>query len=361
MSAVVMRDARRLEHAICAARAEDFFIEAVRHRCSGMLFGAINELKIPRTSGAPLRALLAKHAARSVLDSISIRQQIDGIVQTFTAAGIDHTLLKSAGRIAAGDDGPLWSQLFDVDVMVRQEEIQRAVDALHAAGYAAQYGENTVAGYRTRHHHWTPLVLPAGGKPVEVHVALARPGALSLKTDWNALAPHFERIGPADSRTYRLNRFGRALHAAIHGVGLTRLSDACGIALEVRDHPALLERLCAYLAEERIQHVPLLAVALAATRLAGCTYAFSSTVRRYASWVMCREDLPPALRGRVQLVEAWYANGGTIRGPATTLALPMDELYDGTRIGALARAGRIAGRAAAGFAATGYAALLLRR
>jgi hypothetical protein len=147
-----------------------------------------------------------------------------------------------------------------------------------------------------------------------------------------------------------LDTFGRGLHMIVHGAGLYRLADAALLALDARAQPGLLQRLTAVADGERIQRVALHAVIAMAARLARMPFESAPSVDRYLEWIMVREDLPRIFRNRMHFIDAWFANGGRLRGPATPLAVPRD-------VRSVRRAlcyRELAGRLIAGAAASGY-------
>jgi len=360
VAACIQSDGRRLQRALKSAPAQNIFAYAVRHKCGGLLLHGIAALRIRDAELAELTGLLRRYAAAAALDAQSLREQIAQVLDALQSRAIPHALLKGSARLCGGDAITEWTHVFDIDVFVPLEAAEDAARALLDQGYRYQYEEPTVAGYRKYHQHLAPMLPPGAGKPVELHVALMPPSRFSLRCDWYALQAHFEVI-EASGGTPRLDAFGRALHMAMHGAGLYRLGDAAQIALELRSRPDLYEELTACAREEKIQPVPLFAVLAAGAHLAGLQAQAPFTVRRYLEWSIAREDLPKFCRGRMQLADAWFANGGAWSGPATQLAFPPSKRYDGTSTSLLERSRTLGGRIAAGIAGSILARTATRR
>lgn len=322
--ACVRGDADALMQAFRAVPAADLFAVAVRHRCAGLLLSGMAQLRVRNEGAAELRPLLQRYAAACALDSAQLPAQIAKLVRALKAGGVPHALLKTSARIYAGDPRAQWSQTHDIDVLVPAELASEALDAFAHAGYTQTAGDAAVRAYRLHHHHLAPLTAPDGGKPLELHVALAPRRAFSSPSDWSSLVSEMETVDGASGTTLRLNPYARCVHMLLHGAGLYRLADAVQIAAELVAHPALLERLNAFAACETVQRVPMSAVLELAAQMAGMTRQRDAAVEAYLEWVRVREDLPASLRGRMHFVDAWYANGGRLRGPATMLAVPRD-------------------------------------
>lgn len=324
VSACVSGDAAALVKAFSAVPAPEFYAAAVRHRCAGLLLSAIVEMRLHGGAAAELRKLLQRYAAACALDSANLPGQITALVRTLKSAGVPHALLKTAAKLYAGDRRAQWSQTHDIDIFVPAMRAADALDALQQAGYLQSAADGTVRAYRLHHHHLAPLAAPRGGKPVEVHVALAPRRAFSTRTDWDALFATLQEVAGEAGSALRLDAYGRCLHMLLHGAGLYRLSDAAQIAMELAADPPLLAVLSKTAASETVQPVAVKAVLAMAARIACMPFEREAAVDAYLDWVRVREDLPARFRGRMHFVDAWYANGGRLRGPATMLAVPRN-------------------------------------
>lgn len=352
VSAAVQGDAPGLKQALSAAPAAEMFRHAARHRCAGLLLGAIIDLRVRDAGVAGLRGLLQRSAAARTLEAQSLPSQISGLVKTLNGNGIPHALLKSAARIYAGEARADWSQICDIDILIPAAQSERAVGVLLREGYRATVNAAVEGAYRRHHHHLAPLSAPGGGRPLEMHVALGSPWAFTMDTSWSSLRPHMEAVEGAAGTSLRLDAFGTGLHMIVHGTGLYRISDAALLARDLQNDPGLLRRLAAAADCDRLQRVALLAGLAVAAQIAGLSFQSDAAVRGYVDWAIVREDLPALFRNRVHFVDAWFANGGRLSGPATALAFPRD-----VRSSARGLCYReLAGRVLAAIAATGYCA-----
>lgn len=331
LAAGAQRDAERMRAVLASAPPERTYTHAVRHKCVAALFDSIAENRVRDDETAGLRVLLGRYVARCVLDSADIGPQVESLVRILNGARVPHCLLKSAARIYAGETRAERTHICDIDIFIPREHAQSAVAALQAGGYAYQYPE--LADYYLRiHHHLSPMVHESFARPVELHVRLALPGYFSTPNDWHALQAHLEPIDGPAGQSLQLDAFGRCLHLAMHGVGLNRLRDAAHIARELRSTPELAEQLRDRTHGESTHRVALQSVICAAAHIAGIEVPFDKAVRRFVRWAVEREDLPPALRLRAQLLDAWYENGRSLRGPATASAMECSARTAAARI-----------------------------
>ncbi|HEY9179274.1 MAG TPA: nucleotidyltransferase family protein [Candidatus Baltobacteraceae bacterium] len=337
-------DAGALHRALESTDAHRLYGHAVRHKCAALLFEAIAAQRERGANARMLLPMLKQYAARFALDASHSLEQICGVVDALNSASVPFALLKSAGRIYAGDRLTQRTQSFDLDIMVPRRSAAACVAALKQHGYA--YEDACVArGYQTYHHHLAPLIHPEFRKSLEVHVLLARPQTYSLPSDWETLACDFERIGGPAGAALRFNALGRAWHMALHGASLYRLGDVAQIALEtMREDATIVQTLFQRSTREAVSRVPLQAVLLLAARLAGVPVSCDTRTQRYIDWAIQREDLPRFFRERARLIDAWHADGALL-GPATRLALPKAHRYDGATVPLPQRARAVAGLA----------------
>lgn len=314
------------ERAIAAFDAVDdaaaLCAQASRHKCGAILFEAAMRQRTKHASARTVAQSLKTQMATFALDAQATLEQTCGIVRTLSDARVPFALLKSAARLYAGDTLAERTQTFDIDILTPPDSADACIQALRRAGYVYE-NDAHAAGYGKYHHHLAPLVHRKYRKALEVHVALAPSERFSSPCDWRALEGEMETIDGPAGPVVRLNAVGRAWHMALHGAPLYRLGDAVQIALEALRHDgAILEELAARAQRERILRVPLQAVIHVAASLAGAALTSGADAQRYAAWASLREDLPPFFRTRAQFVDAWFANGRAIAGPATPLALP---------------------------------------
>ncbi len=318
----VQQDATRLQAALTAADPQRLAQTAARHKCAGLLLRGLTTSRVADPTGGRLIRPLQSYCRSVALQAFVLRSQLEAVVQAFNDAAVPFVLLKGASRLYADDVDAYSNQMFDLDLLIHEKDREAALAALKRIGYRDLANETLTAHYVASHHHLAPLQPPTTGVPVELHVALAEPNRMSLRFDWNALAPYLESIDGTAGKALRLNPVGTALHLAIHGLGLTRLHDIVLLARFMRADPQLAGTLMHLMSDEQLQRLSFEAVLALAAEVAGLERNTTKQVHRYISWALRREDLPTYLRVRTQGTDAWYLNGGSFFGPATVFALP---------------------------------------
>jgi hypothetical protein len=346
-------DALALRDAVTGVPPQRLFARAVAHRCAGLLLAALADQRLYNGAARELWKGLQAYAARCAVENEKLRIQIQSAVDALASAGVPHALLKGAARLQSGERTAPWSEMADIDMLVPRECVDAAVRALQAQGYRFACDSEAQEGYRIAHHHLAPLVPPdVNAKPIELHTAFGCAPQFEMRTDWESLATHIVPVQGAASTTYRLDAFARALHAAVHGSGLYRLFDAAVAASEFRRERAVLSALEAWASREQEQRIPMLAVVAMGARIAQLPVNVEPRVQRYLEWAVWREDAPRRFRGRLQLLDAWFAR-------AMTLAIPRAYACDGGAISMPHRLRTLGARAAVGLAAAGYRHLRL--
>lgn len=352
MRAVVRNDARAFGDAMREWAPREMLGHAVRHKCTGYLLQGLLRYGTP-AEARELAGALKQHAKAALLQSVSVRSQLDGIVAALSEARVDHAFLKSGALLYEGDDDARWTPVFDVDVLVRSSEGARAFDALRAAGYTCDASPKLRAYYEQAHHHLAPLEPPGDGKPVELHVALALPGKFAASTGWDALAPDLERY-PGSAHTYRLNDCARAWHLLLHGAGLQRLADIVRIARILRADDTVLDRLARRVAAEDRSRPVLAATLRIVAGFAERALPQDRNSEAFVRWMFVREGLPEWLRSRSQAMDAWYESGYRLRETCRRAFPPCEPEAPPRWFGD--RAFRLAGRGVAAAIAAGYVA-----
>lgn len=299
-----------VQRALEAVEPDALIAYAQRHSCSLMLTQAV-ELANDSPRARQIAGAMRGRARRSMAETLIRTHQIGTVITHLRSAGIPFILLKGAAGAYAGDPFAWAFPSYDIDILVPPTALNGALDALLLAGYTYTCDEARRARFLETHHHAAPLAPPGGrGAPIELHVALAQPGTLSTKTDWDALAPHVRHIdGPAGSVAV-LDDFGTALHYAIHGYRFDRLRDLayCARALRAMDAPGR-SQLEALVARETRESVRLPGLLAQGARIAGIPWSVSPRVAAYLRWIECREDMPGEIGRRSQAIDAWFAAG----------------------------------------------------
>ncbi len=318
MTAIVQQDGTRLAHVLQAAPHTDLYWTAFHHKCAGFLLSGIDTLHVRKSGMASLIKDLKTYCQSAMLQSVALTSQLKSIASILSGAGIPCVLLKGAAQLYANEPGAHWNHRYDLDLMIRQSDTDRALAALMERNYVNVYSPKEAAAWNG-HHHLSPLALPGDSHTIELHIKLGSPEMISLPTDWESLSEHMEPFAN-DKMILRLDRYATALHLAIHGVGGVRLYDVVSLANIIRNDSSLVRRLMQLFEGEQIQRIPLLATLSLATSMLGSSLEVGSPVAAYTTWAIQRESLPRYLRTHSHFVEAWFANGGTLFGPATKIA-----------------------------------------
>jgi hypothetical protein len=359
------RTATRLVEAIAAVGHDDgeALVEALscdvaaltaldaRHRCAAVLGEGARRLGVTQRLAPEIAAHLRRSRLNAVLGTGRMQRAVHRTVEVLRAAGIEFVLLKGAARVYGAAAGAAYHPSDDVDILVPQRDVDRAVAALRAQGWEFRDTSAEVRRFRTQHHHAASLFSPDGDFPVEVHHALAPPGDLSLDTTWDALRAHFVPLEGSAGSVLRLDAFGTALHLAIHAIGLTRLRD---IALLAALLPALSglqrETLAEIIRTERRDPVRLTAAVALSARIANVPWPAQADVDAYIRWALRREDLPRGLRVRSDAAEAYFAHP---HAPWTALQQLVPWWSRGAQV--LALPGRVLARCASNALAVTFA------
>lgn len=312
MSAIVQDDDAALSESLELTEVQLLVDQAVRHKCEALLLDGVVRSAVRTPAARKIANLLKPQAQAAVLQTPAILAQIDELTDALSRARIPHALLKTGARIRKHDRLASMTSIADLDVLVRPCDARAATAALANVGYRPESHAN--AGYYgALHHHLEPLTSPTQPKPVELHVALAKRWHFSVGTTWTSLERHLQ-ADPEHPYTYELDRVGMALHLIVHGSGLYRLYDTVLLARELHARPAMAQYLQRLFEAERVQPVETQATLVQAARIAGVKLRESREAGRLLQWVARREALPLALRRRARFVDAWYGNGGRLRG-----------------------------------------------
>jgi hypothetical protein len=325
-----------------------------RHRCAAMLGEAARRLGVTGALDADIAARVREARLAAALRNTHMQRAVHDTVTVLRAARIECALLKGAARVYSAAPGAAQHASDDVDVFVREADVDRAAAALLAAGWHYRDPEHVVRRFRAHHHHAASLYSPAGDFPVELHHALAQPGTLSLDTTWEAMRPHLIPLDGSAGSVWQLDASGTALHLAIHAIGLTRLRDVALLAALLprlqRDERRTLDDA---VRRETADPIRLAASVALAARIAGVTSAEHAGVRRYIRWALQREDLPVRLRERSTAVEALFARPNA---PVVALRQLVPWWSRGSQLVALPA--RVIARGATNAAAWAYATRL---
>lgn len=353
LTAAVRADAPQLARAL-AVDAQSFGIVDARHRVAAMLGDAARDLRVADGIPADMAGLLRRARLAAVLGAERMQRAVEKTMEVLEEAGIPFALLKGAARIYSATPQAGCHYSDDIDVLVKRADLRRALKALMDRGWTQRDNAAEIVHFERSHHHVASLFPPSGDFPVELHHALAPPGSLSTRTDWEALERRLVPLPRRSGLAFELDPVGTAIHLAIHAIGLTRLRDAALLAQLLRRlAPAQRAAVAEAIAAERQDPVRLSASAVLAARIAGLEWPHAPAADDYVDWALRREDLPHRLRLRCDVIEARTAWPWSV---GMTLRCFIPWWSRGAQL--LALPARVAGRFASNVAAFAYARLM---
>lgn len=186
---------------------------AIRHGLGPLLALELRalpaSLRIPEHSARRLEDLYLYSALRSR----SLQNQLAEILGLLRSAGVETVVLKGAHLAGTVYPDPAARPMSDLDLLVREEAVPVAFQALIDAGYATDPRNDEKLDYAT-HHHCSPLVR-AGRVPVEIHRRLLTAGP-PLRQD---IAGIWDRIRPvrvAGLDAWVLSPEDLVIHLSLH-------------------------------------------------------------------------------------------------------------------------------------------------
>lgn len=352
VTAAQRRDAERLVRGLKTDAAALERLDA-RHRCSAFVGEAVRTLGIADRLRPDVAAVVRRARLNALFSASRMNGALAGLMSALRDDGVPFALLKGAARMHFRAPGAAYHRSDDLDVLVPHAQRERAAGALLRHGYRYLYDARALRHYREEHHHLCPMARADRRFPVEIHHALAEPGTLATRLDWETLAAHLLPCTGRDDPPFRLDAVATAMHLAVHGIGLRRLRDVvvlAGLLTALNDRER--NELRAWIAGERDDRVRLEACVVLAARIAGVPWPCGDEAERYVDWALRREDAPCALGWRSAAAEAWYAKPGSARRAWRLLA-------DGRcRLPCLNLAARVTARIALGPLAFVYARLM---
>lgn len=225
--------ARALAASLAATDAwAAFFTEAAKH---GVAFPAFETLRpfVPKDVARKVEELLATVALESELSQRALAKCL-GVL---AAAGIRVAVLKGTPLAERYYGSAGARQSNDIDLLVAEADLERALAALSEVGYRAKFDKAGIAHYRSAHHH---LVLEHDVYPLlELHFAgnvafgarLASEPLLERSIRWTSATGTTMRVlAPEDEFVFL------AMHAASHR--FSRLVWLLDLSLFSRVHAA---------------------------------------------------------------------------------------------------------------------------
>jgi len=176
LEACRQRGRRRLDGDALTPLSDDRYRQrvldvAAEHRVLGLTLTSLTEALEGRDdpSAGGLGDLLRKVRRRSALFDLR-RERVTVLLEQ---AGVAAVVLKGGATSVLYFDAPHERDLEDLDLLVSENDVDRAVDTLRAAGYDPPYTAGQIETFR-RHHFHIPMRHPDRHE-VEVHWGLSRP------------------------------------------------------------------------------------------------------------------------------------------------------------------------------------------
>ncbi len=166
-----------------------------------------------RVPGAAL-ASLAKSAHAAACRFAIQMDSLRAILAVLRRDGIDPVLLKGAALALTLYDQPALRPMQDIDLLVEEGEVERAVSGLEAIGFRGITSERSDAFYAT-HHHARPMIRAGGQVIVEIHRGLVPPED-GLRLDPGPFIERAVRVERHGERFRTLSREDQILHLGLH-------------------------------------------------------------------------------------------------------------------------------------------------
>ncbi|PRX45631.1 putative nucleotidyltransferase-like protein [Prauserella shujinwangii] len=206
---------------------------ARKHRVLGPLRAAAGAGALPATAA---QADAARAAHRGVLLRVlSLERELMAVADRLEESDVDFRVLKGSAYAHLDYPDPALRSFIDLDVLVRADDIGRAVAALSAAGFARTLAEPR-PGFDRRFDKGTTLRHP-GGFEVDLHRTFVL-GPWGVRVDLDSLWDDGEEFAVGGRTLRALSRTNRLLHACYHAA----LGDWPLRLGSLRDVAALLPR-----------------------------------------------------------------------------------------------------------------------
>jgi hypothetical protein len=150
-----------------------------------------------------------QHRATAV-QNLRFRHRLVEVVETLNAAGISPLLFKGGLQLVDGTTDSLGDRwMVDLDIAVRAEDMESALEALRGVGYEPMPGKPFM------HPHELPLAHLRGPGPIDLHVELGLPPIASVLPMADAWASSSE-LSFDGARARALSPTHQVLHNVMH-------------------------------------------------------------------------------------------------------------------------------------------------
>jgi hypothetical protein len=194
-------------------QAWDVLLGAARHhRMTGLLMATVTDGAMPATRS---QAQAARGAHRAVhLHVMALERELTRVAELLTGAGIDSRVLKGCAVARLDYSVPTLRSFVDVDVLVRDTDIDRAVAVLAAQGFRRTLAEPR-PGFDRRFDKGMTLIPPGALYELDLHRTF-------VLGPWGALMKPRELWDEGEAYTVggttlrALSRPNRFLHSCFH-------------------------------------------------------------------------------------------------------------------------------------------------
>lgn len=184
---------------------------ARRNRLTGLLCAAVEDGSLPATHEQMGQARQLQVSAMAWV--MRLEHELLAVVDLLTASGVDVRVLKGSAVAHLDYPDPALRSFIDLDVLLRSEQIDRAVGLLTGAGFQRRHPQPR-PGFDRRFSKGTTFLSPAGYE-LDLHRTFVQ-GPWGLLMDLDDLWDAGEEFEVAGRRIRALSRPARSLHACYH-------------------------------------------------------------------------------------------------------------------------------------------------
>lgn len=184
---------------------------ARRNRLTGLLNAATSDGAFPAT--APQRAEARAAHRRQLLRVLALERELVAVCGLLDAADVPTRVLKGSAVARLDYADPALRSFIDLDVLVRAEDIERAVAVLSAAGFRRTLAEPR-PGFDRRFDKGMTLIPPAGYE-LDLHRTFVL-GPWGVVMNPGDLWDEGQAVAVGGASLRALSRHNRFLHACYH-------------------------------------------------------------------------------------------------------------------------------------------------
>lgn len=184
---------------------------ALTHRLTGLLTAAIGDGALPATDGQARQARAAHRTAQ--LRVLTLEHELRAIVELLAGTGIDSRVLKGSALAHLDYPQPALRSYNDIDLLLRADDIVRAVATLSAAGFTRTLAEPR-PGFDRRFDKGMTL-RPAANYELDLHRTFVL-GPWGRRVRLDELWDEGQEFTLAGGTVRALSRPNRFLHVCYH-------------------------------------------------------------------------------------------------------------------------------------------------